>query len=82
MDLIKKLNECEARFKEVSELVMDPNLVKDPKKYKDTMREHGYLTEVCALSEEYKKVLNGIRDAKEMITNEEDADMREMAFLL
>ena len=79
MDLIKKLNECEARFKEVSELVMDPNLVKDPKKYKDTMREHGYLTEVCALSEEYKKVLNGIRDAKEMITNEEDADMREMA---
>ena len=46
MDLIKKLNECEARFKEVSELVMDPALVKD---------------------------------AKEIITNEDDAEMREMA---
>ena len=68
MDLLKKLDECEKRFKEVSDLVMDPNLVKDAKKYKDTMREHGYLTEVCALSEEYKKVLNGIKDAKEMIT--------------
>ena len=33
MDLIKKLDECEKRFKEVSELVMDPNLVKDAKKY-------------------------------------------------
>ena len=79
MDLIKKLDECENRFKEVSDLVMDPNLVKDPKKYKDTMREHGYLTELCALYDEYKKVLQGIQDAKEMITNEADADMREMA---
>ncbi len=79
MDLIKKLDECERRFKEVSDLVMDPNLVKDPKKYKDTMREHGYLTELCALYDEYKKVLQGIQDAKEMITNEDDADMREMA---
>ena len=79
MDLIKKLDECENRFKVVSDLVMDPNLVKDAKKYKDTMREHGYLSEVCALYDEYKKVLNGIQDAKEMITAEDDADMREMA---
>ena len=79
MDLLKKLNECENRLKEVSELVMDPNLVKDQKKYKDTMREHGYLTEVCALYDEYKKVLQGIQDAKEMITAEDDAEMKEMA---
>ena len=79
MDLLKKLNECETRFKEVSELVMDPNLVKDAKKYKDTMREHGYLSELCELSAEYKKVLQGIQDAKEMITAEDDAEMKEMA---
>ena len=79
MDLLKKLDECENRLKEVSELVMDPNLVKDQKKYKDTMREHGYLTEVCALYDEYKKVLQGIQDAKEMITAEDDAEMKEMA---
>ena len=41
MDLIKKLDECEARLKEVQELIMDPDLVKDQKKYKDTMRENG-----------------------------------------
>ena len=64
MDLIKKLEECEKRFKEVNDLVMDPDLVKDAKKYKDTMREHGYLTEVCALSEEYKRVLTGISRRK------------------
>ena len=79
MDLIKKLDECEKRFAVVSEMVMDPNLVKDAKKYKDTMREHGYLSDVCALYDEYKKILNGIKDAKEMITNEDDVEMREMA---
>ena len=79
MDLLKKLDECEKRFSEVNELVMDANLVKDQKKYKDTMREHGYLTEVCALYDEYKKVLQGIKDAKEMITAEDDVEMREMA---
>ena len=76
MDLMKKLEECDKRFKEVSELVMDPDLVKDAKKYKDTMREHGYLSEVCALGDEYKKVLQGIVDAKEMITAEDDAEIQ------
>jgi len=79
MDLIKKLDECEARFKEVQEMVMDPNLVKDQKKYKDVMRENGYLSDVCELYTEYKKVLQGIKDATEMITMEDDVDMKEMA---
>ena len=79
MDLLKKLEQCEARFKEVSELVLSPDLIKDQKKYKDTMREHGYLTEICALSEEYKKVLSGIEDTKVLITTESDPEMKEMA---
>ena len=33
MDLLKKLEECEARYKVVQELVMDPNLVKDQKNF-------------------------------------------------
>lgn len=79
MDLLKKLEQCEARFKEVSELVLSPDLIKDQKKYKDTMREHGYLSEICALSEEYKKVLSGIEDTKVLITTESDPEMKEMA---
>ena len=79
MDLLKKLEECEARYKVVQEMVLDPNLVKDQKKYKDTMRENGYLSELSTLYDEYKKVLQGIQDAKEMITAEDDAEMKEMA---
>ena len=43
------------------------------------MREHGYLSGVCELYDEYKKVLSGIEDAKILITEEDDVDMKEMA---
>lgn len=79
MDLLKKLEECEKRYQEVQQLILDPNLVKDQKKYKDTMRENGYLSELSELYAKYKKVLSGIQEAKEMITNEDDAEMKEMA---
>lgn len=79
MDLLKKLEECEKRYKEVQALILDPNLVKDQKKYKDTMRENGYLSELSELYAKYKKVLSGIQESKEMITNEDDAEMKEMA---
>ena len=79
MDLLKKLTELDARFVEVNELVQDPDLVKDQKKYKDVMREHGHLTAVLEVGNEYRKCLQGIEDAKMMITAEDDAEMKEMA---
>lgn len=79
MDLLKKLEELSKRFEEVNEAVNDPNLVKDQKKYKDTMREHGYLSDLMDLYADYKKVLSGIEDAKVMITQESDAEIKEMA---
>ena len=79
MDLLKKLEDCALRYEEVQRLVMDPDLAKDQKKYKDTMRENGYLSEICSLYDEYKKILQGIKDATEMITAEDDQEMKEMA---
>ena len=79
MDLIKKLDELSERYKEVSQLITDPNLLKDQKKYKDTMRENQYLSTLMELYDEYKKVLSGIEDAKMMITAEDDPEMKEMA---
>ena len=79
MDLLKKLDELAVRFGEVGEAIQNPDLVKDQKKYKDIMREHGYLSEMNALGDEYRKMLQGIEDAKLMITAEDDAEMKEMA---
>ncbi len=79
MDLIKKLDDLSVRYEEVGHLVVDPDLVKDQKKYKEIMRENQYLSELMALYDEYKKILKGIEDDTVMITKEDDVEMKEMA---
>ena len=79
MDLIKKLEDLSVRYTVVSELIGDASLIKDQKKYKETMREHQQLTELMSLYDEYKKILKGIEDATVLITEEEDRDMKELA---
>ena len=79
MDLIKKLEDLSQRFTEVQGMVADPGLVKDQAKYKDVMREHQYLSTLMDLYGEYKKIIKGIEDAKELITTEDDHDLKEMA---
>jgi len=77
--MLKKLEELTNRFNVLNELVQDPNLLKDPKKYKDIMREHSHLTQVMDAFAEYKKIIQGIDDAQHLITEENDHDMKEMA---
>lgn len=77
--LLKKLEEKAIRYNEVNELVQDPDLIKDQKKYKDVMREHSHLSALMEAYAEYKEVLQGIEDSKIIITEEDDQEMKEMA---
>lgn len=79
MDLIKKLEDLSKRYSEVEKLIADPDLVKDQKKYKDTMRENQYLTDLMDLYSQYKTILKGIEDDTVLITEEDDHDMKELA---
>ena len=77
--LLKKLEEKAVRYEEVNELVQDPDLIKDQKRYKDVMREHSHLSALMEAYAEYKEVLQGIEDSKFIITEEDDQEMKEMA---
>ncbi len=77
--LLKKLEEMSKRFEVVTEMIGDPDLIKDQKRYKEVMREHSHLSSVMEAYAEYKEVLQGIEDAKVLITEESDQDMKEMA---
>ena len=77
--LLKKLEEKAVRYEEVNELVQDPDLIKDQKRYKDVMREHSHLSALMEAYAEYKEVLQGIEDSKMIITEEDDQEMKEMA---
>ncbi len=77
--MLKKLEELAVRFSELNEQIQDPGLVKDPKKYKDVMREHAHLSQVMDAYAAYKKLLHDITDAQHLVTEENDHEMKEMA---
>ncbi len=79
MGMIEKLEELSARFAEVNTIIQDPDLVRDPKRYREIMREHSHLTEVMDAYTQYKEIIQGIEDAQHLITEEDDHDMKEMA---
>ena len=46
----ERLERLKARFNELETEIQNPNLLKDAKRFKETMREHSYLS---SLMEEY-----------------------------
>ena len=77
--LLEKLESLVARFEEVSTLITDPNVIGDQRRYVKLTKEYKELGDLMAARKEYIQVLNGIEEAKEIIANESDQEMREIA---
>lgn len=74
-----KLEKLSLRFKELEMEIQNPDIARDPKKYKDTMREHSYLQELMEQYEIYKKLEKSMNEAKVLLHESDDHDLREMA---
>jgi peptide chain release factor 1 len=77
--MIDRLEHLRERYDELNKLIMDPDLPKDQKRYREVMQEHSHLTETMQVYEQYRDVVAEIEDARELIDEESDASMREMA---
>ncbi len=75
----ERLDSLIARFKEVDLLIQDPDVTKDPKKYRDLMREHSQLSELVEASRERDSLAAQLADTEALVQNEKDPDMRELA---
>ncbi|MDR2738544.1 MAG: peptide chain release factor 1 [Treponema sp.] len=75
----ERLESLLRRYDELSGLIQDPDLVKDQKKYRDTMKEYSQLETIAGTQTEIEAVAAQLEDAKALIQNEKDPDMREMA---
>jgi peptide chain release factor 1 len=67
------------RFKALEEKMMDPVLAADPKEMVKISQEHAGLKKTIALILELEKVSEQIRQNKEIIENEKDAELKAMA---
>ena len=77
--ILEKLEGLVARFEEVSTLITDPAVIADQKRYVKLTKEYKELGDLMNARKEYMQVLGGIEEAKEIIANETDQEMREMA---
>ncbi len=77
--ILQKLDGLEARFEEVSTLITDPSVIADQQRYVKLTKEYKDLEDIMKARKKYVDCLNAINDAKDIIMNESDPDMKEMA---
>ncbi len=76
--MLDKLTLVEERFEKVNELLCLPETVSDQKKYAELMRELKNLTPIVTVFREYKKALNDGEEAKMLLSEKPDKELREM----
>ncbi|WP_321481067.1 peptide chain release factor 1 [uncultured Bacteroides sp.] len=77
--LLEKLEGLVSRFEEISTLITDPSVIADQKRYVKLTKEYKDLDDLMKARNEYIQTLNGIEEAKEIMANENDQEMRDMA---
>lgn len=77
--ILEKLDGLESRFEEVSTLITDPDVINDQQRYVKLTKEYKDLGDIMDARKRYIACLNAIKEAKDVLANEADADMKEMA---
>ncbi|MDN6040028.1 MAG: PCRF domain-containing protein, partial [Lactobacillus sp.] len=68
-----------AHYEELQEMMADPEVINDTKRYMEISKEEADLREVVQKYKKYKEDKKEIADNKEIIANETDSDLIEMA---
>ncbi|MFK7785051.1 MAG: peptide chain release factor 1 [Crocinitomicaceae bacterium] len=78
-DLLQKLEAIHFRFIEVGTLIVDPDIIGDMKRYVKLNKEYKDLEEIDKVYKSYKDLLDNLGSSKELLAEETDPEMREMA---
>ena len=76
--MIERLEGMVNRYHEITEMMMDPEIVSNAKELAKLGKEQADLTQVVDTYTEYKSCAEGLADAK-MLLQEDDKEIREMA---
>lgn len=77
--MLDKLHAVEEKYRELESLISDPAVLADMPKWQKLSREHAQLAPVVEKYREYKKVCEGLLEAKAIFDDNPDADMRRLA---
>ena len=77
--MIDKLEAIKERFEEVSQQIIQPEVVSDSARYSKISKEYKDLGKIVEQYALYQKLQKDIAGTKELIATEKDEDLREMA---
>lgn len=78
-DLLTKLEAIHFRFIEVGNLITDPDIIADMKRYVKLNKEYRDLEILDQTYKTYSNLLSNLKSARELLESETDEEMREMA---
>jgi peptide chain release factor 1 len=77
--MFDKLDGVVKRFEELTEKLADPSLYERKKEFREVSEERANLEDIVVAYKKYKKLKDDIEGAKDILKNEKDEDLREMA---
>ena len=77
--ILQKLEGLESRFEEVSTLITDPEVIADQQRFVKLTKEYKDLSDIMDASKRYVSCINSIKEAKDILANESDPEMKEMS---
>ena len=77
--MLDKIRIVKQRYDEVSDLIIQPEIIMNQKRYAQLSKEYKDLGDVVKKGEEYQVLTNNIIEAKEILSDGSDSEMNEMA---
>lgn len=79
--MFDRLQAVDDRYEELSQLLCDPSIINDPKRLREYSKEQSNIEDTVAVYREYKEVTSQLNDAKSMLEEKLDDEMKEMVKL-
>ena len=79
--LIPKLEAIKQRYNEVADLIIQPDVISDQKRYGQLNKEYSDLGKIVKVFDEYSAALKAIEEADEIISDGSDKDLVDLAKL-
>ncbi len=76
--MLEKLDFIEKKYKELTDRMMDPELINDLPEWQRVMKEHADIEPIVMKYREYTGIVEELEGAKEMLYEKLEDDMREM----
>lgn len=77
--MLDKLQAIEDKYSELENLISDPTVIANMTEWQKHTRAHSKLTPLIVKFREYKEVLQGLADTQELLDDNPEADLRDMA---